>query len=336
VLVVISALALSQVLLFPPGNDPRGYDVAVLIAMYSVVKYSRRRWPVYAAAVPVMIGLVIEVHRQVSRTAVPADPQVWILSLGSSTAVCATVWLTAYTVRTRRLYVAGLEERAATAERERDHLATIAVADERARIARDLHDVVAHSMAVMIVQADGADYAMDGDPGQARVAIKQVAATGREALADMSRLVNVLRDGDPGPADASDDRRRIGLDQLTALFDRARSAGLVVTEHHDGAPDGVPAAVEVTVFRVVQEALTNVLRHAGPAARIDVRLVHEATSVRVEVSDDGGGRRAAAVPTTGGHGLVGMRERVAVHGGHFEAGPQPAGGWRVAVDLPWH
>jgi signal transduction histidine kinase len=365
VLAVVSALGLAQVLFFPPSADPRPYDVAVLIAMYSVVTYSRPRWHAFLAAVPVTAGVVIEVHRHVRRDVVPAAPvRIWAESLIFLGGLCAAVWLTGYTIRTRRLYVAGLEERAATAERERDHLATIAVAQERATIARELHDVVAHSMAVMIVQADGAGYALHSDPAQAHAAIRQVAATGRDALEDMRRLVGVLRDGpadDPvdDPRGGGVDRRRVGLDQLTGLVDRARSAGLAVTVHADGARDGLPAAVALAVFRIVQEALTNVLRHAGAGARVELSLRYEPHDVRVEVTDDGGGRLVTVAPPAGtgragtaaraggaagpvapgsapgGHGLIGMRERVAVYAGDFEAGPRLGGGWRVAARVPW-
>jgi signal transduction histidine kinase len=337
VMAAVSALGLLQVLLFPPTADPRPYDLAVLIAMYSVVKYGRRRWHGLLAAVPVVIGVVIEVARHADRAEASADPvRIWGESSAFLLAICAAVWLTAYTLRTRRLYVLGLEERAATAERERDHLATIAVAQERATIARELHDVVAHSMAVMIVQADGATYALDRDPEQARVAIKQVAATGREALEDMRRLVGVLRGGAAEEAETAD-RRRAGLDQLGTLCDRARSAGLALSVTEDGARESLPAAVELTVFRIVQEALTNVLRHAGPGARVTLCLRYRPGAVGVEVTDDGGGRLAteAVRPGGAGHGLVGMRERVAVHGGTFAAGARLGGGWNVAAEVLW-
>jgi signal transduction histidine kinase len=338
VMAVVSSLGLLQVLLFPPSADPRPFDVAVLIAMYSAVKYGRRLWHGLLAAVPVVIGAVIEVARHLpTTTAAGGQWRSWGESLFFVLGLCAAVWLTAYTLRTRRLYVLGLEERAATAEREREHLATIAVAEERATIARELHDVVAHSMAVMIVQADGASYTLDQDPEQARIAIKQVAATGRDALEDMRRLVGVLRgagaDEDAGAAD----RRRAGLDQLATLADRARSAGLTLTVSEDERPPLLPAAVELTVFRILQEALTNVLRHAGPGARVALCLRYRPGAVGVEVTDDGGGRLATESVRVGGagHGLVGMRERVAVHGGTFAAGPKLGGGWSVTAEVPW-
>jgi len=327
VMAVVSALALGQVLLYTPEvGDPLPFDAAVMIAMYSVVKYADKLRDGLIAAVPAAIGVVIEAVRH------DKEGNWWMVGLFLG-AISTAVWLTAYSLRTRRLYVRGLEERAATAERERDHLTQLAVADERASIARELHDVVAHSLAVMIVQADGASYALDGEPEQARVAIKQVATTGREALEDMRRLVGVLRGG--SIESDSDDRRRIDLDHLTALVDRARSAGLAVSLTTEGQRPAAPQAVELTVYRVVQEALTNVLRHAGPSAAVALHLVYRAGVVGIRVEDDGGGRLATEAPVPGGHGLVGMRERVAVHGGTFAAGPKLGGGWRVVAEVPW-
>jgi signal transduction histidine kinase len=353
VMAVVSLGGLLQVVLYSPLHDPQLYDVAVLIAMYSAVKYGRRLWHGLLAAVPVAIGCGLELVRHI-----PVEPspphlgQRWFEASGFLAAVCATIWLTGYTVRTRRLYVAGLEERAATAERERDHLARIAVATERASIARELHDVIAHSMAVMIVQADGAAYTLDGDRDRAKAAIRQVASTGREALEDMRRLVGVLRGGDDEQTEPEADRRRISLDQLGALVDRARSAGLRVTLTEEGQRPELAASVELTVYRIVQEALTNVLRHAGPGATVDLVLRYRPGAVRIEVGDDGGGAATggdhrperSGRPGSGregparrgsGHGLVGMRERIAVHGGTLEAGPTLGGGWRVSAEVPW-
>lgn len=327
---VVSALALVQVIVTDPtiGGDPLPFDIAVLIAMYSVVKYASKLRDGLIAAVPVAIGVAVEAVRHGD------GGDWWAISLIFG-AVSIAVWVSGYSVRTRRLYVEGLEERAVTAERERDHLARLAVADERASIARELHDVVAHSLAVMIVQADGASYALDGEPEQARLAIKQVASTGREALEDMRRLVGVLRGTSDG-AEPEDDRRRIDLDHLTALVDRARSAGLTVNLTTEGERPVVPQAVELTVYRIAQEALTNVLRHAGPSVAVSLRLAYRAGVVGVEVEDDGGGKLAIQPATqSGGHGLVGMRERVAVHGGWFSAGPRLGGGWRVTAEVPF-
>ncbi|WP_027343746.1 sensor histidine kinase [Hamadaea tsunoensis] len=322
----ISLAALSQVVFFSASTDPLPYDLAVLIGMFSVVKYARRLAGGYVAAVVVGIGIVIEVVRH-------GNEQTWWLLALWYLGVCGGVWLMAYTMRQRRLYVASLEERAATLEREREHLARIAVADERAAIARELHDVIAHSLAVMIVQADGARYALDGDPDQARTALTTVAATGRGALDDMRRLVGVLRGSRPAEAEA--DRRRITLAELTTLVDGARSAGLSVDLDAELARP-LPPAIELAVYRIAQEGLTNVLRHAGPGACVALSLRHSADSVTVSVTDDGG---TAEIPAPRlaegtGHGLIGMRERVAVHGGTLDAGPRTGRGWAVRAHIP--
>jgi signal transduction histidine kinase len=351
---VISLAALMQVILFPPAYDPLPYDLAVLVGMYSVVKYAKPRIGPALAGATVATGIVIEVVRH---------PRQEPVSLGLFfVGVCGGVWLMAYTMRVRRLYVLGLEARAATLERERDHLARIAVADERAAIARELHDVVAHSLAVMIVQADGGRYAFEADPAQARAALDTVAATGREALEDMRRLVGVLRGSEPdapgappspdgaGPSlgggappdgaarpspDGAVDRRRVGLGQLPGLVDRATSAGLEVDLRVEGLAATLPQAVELAVFRLLQEALTNVIRHAGARARVDLHVRITTDGVSLSVVDDGGaGPLPPAGPLSAGHGLVGMRERVAVHGGTLDAGPRPERGWAVHASIP--
>jgi signal transduction histidine kinase len=327
----VGTLALLQVILFPPVNDPLPYDLAVLVAMYSTVKYGRIMVDAYLAAATVATGAVIEVGRHFG-------PNWFALGLFYA-GVCGGVWLMAYTVRNRRLYVATLEERAATLERELDHLARIAAAEERAEIARELHDVVAHSLSVMIVQADGGMYAFERDPELARRALSVVAATGRDALEDMRRLVAVLRDSSSSTApELDEDRRRISLDQLDALVDGARSAGLAVRFAETGTRPALPAAVELTVFRIVQEALTNVLRHAGPGADVALCLSYEPETVAVSVVDSGGMVPVFTVrpldQTRAGHGLVGMRERIAVHNGQFTAGPVPEGGWSVTATVP--
>jgi signal transduction histidine kinase len=325
---VVSSCALLQVILFSRENDPLPYDLAVLIGMYSVVKYGRRMLGAWLAAATVAVGIVIEVSRHGNAT------NWWALAMWY-VGVCGGVWLMAYTVRARRIYVSGLEERAATLEREREHLAQIAVADERAAIARELHDVVAHSLAVMIVQADGGRYAFDSDPGQARMALDTVASTGREALEDMRRLVGVLRGTASSlPEEAPEGRQRITMDGLDALVERARSAGLYVTVETTG--DRVPLAptVELAAYRIVQEALTNVLRHAGRHAKVTLSVGYEPGALQLSIVDDGGERPAPSEGTGTGNGLVGMRERVSVHNGQFSAGPRLDGGWSVSVTLP--
>jgi signal transduction histidine kinase len=315
---VVAATALIQVLT-ASRVVTQPYDLAIPIAMYSVVKYGRRLIEGLVAAAVVLVGIAIVVF------AGPADGLWWRTGL-FYTAVFAGIWLSAYLVRTRRVYVASLEERAATLERERRHLAEIAVAHERATIAREMHDVVAHSLAVIIVQADGGRYAMAASPSAGSQVLETVAATARDALEEMRRLIDLLRSDDP----SAEERQIRGLDDVPALVERARRAGLDVAL---SLPSGaVNPALGVTVYRLVQEALTNVIRHAGPSARCAVTVATVDGALRVSIVDSGG--PMVPSPDRVGHGLVGMRERTAVLGGTFDAGPRADGGWRVHAVLP--
>ena len=338
VMAVVAAMALVQVIIDrSPQEDPLPYDIAVPIAMYSVVKYGKRLRDGYLAGGVVAVGIVIEVVRH---------PVVeWWLETAVYCAICSAVWMSGYVVRARRAYLAGLEERAATLEREREHLAEIAVAHERATIAREMHDVVAHSLAVIIVQSDGGRYAMAQDPDKGRDVLKTVADTARDALDEMGRLIDLLRSGTDSAArngdgraddDPDADRRVWGLDRLDALVTRAREAGVDATLTLHPVPLVDNSTVGVAAYRLVQEALTNVLRHAGPAARCAVTVEGDEEAVRLTVDDDGGGRphRRRDVGARVGHGLVGMRERTAVFGGSLDAGPRAGGGWSVHAVLP--
>lgn len=330
VTVVVAALALVQVI---AEWGPLVYDVAVLIALYSVVKYGERLRDGVLAGAVAAVGVLLAAAQT------PHVIQWWVTALWYAL-VTGAVWLVALNVRTRRLYVLSLEERATTLEREREAESRAAVAEERTRIARELHDVVAHSMAVMIVQADGARFMFDRDPAQARTAVKVVADTGRQALEEMRRLVGVLRDAGPGGgADglvvaADPEHRRLALTELPDLLTRFGDAGLRIHSTVTGAPQALPPGLELTVYRVVQEALTNALKHAGVDAGVEVCLGYTAEAVVVQVVDNGLGRPLVSPTPSGGHGLLGMRERVTVYDGTLTAGPRPVGGWQVDVRLP--
>ncbi len=311
------------------------HDLAGLVAMYSVVKFAPRlRDGWLAGAVMVAGSLVVAVRTVGGAGAIVAGA---LLST-----IVAAVWLFGLSERNRWLFVAGLQERAVTAERERDQRARLAVARERASIARELHDIVAHSLSVMIVQADGARYALDRDPDLARAALETVAGTGREALDEMRRLVAVLRGtgggGGTGGGDAAVDRPRAGLDQLTTLAERARVAGLEVTVDVVGEQPRMPAGVELALYRIVQEAVTNAIKHAGAGTAVQLRMTYRPDAVEVRVRDDGAGRGDGRVEPSGlpggGNGLVGLRERVAVYEGTFSAGAQLDGGWLVQARVP--
>lgn len=332
VMLVVTWLALAQTLF---AVDIAAFDVALLVAMVSVVTHTQVMWHAHVAGGIVLASTVLTLGGLLPHTDREAEPLFDIVAFGG---VSAAVWLTAVVLRTRRLYVASLEERAATAEREREHLVQLAAAEERAEIARELHDVVAHSLAVMILQADGAGYVLKSDPEKAGSALKAIGDTGRDALDDMHRIVKVLRGGRNPAQDADADRRKVSLDDLETVAERARSAGLDVELDVQGERSGLSTADQLTVLRVVQESLTNVLRHAGPGAHVAISLRFAGAAVTVQVIDDGGGRLAGpgagGERPNGGNGLVGMRERLEVSGGTFTAGPRMGAGWQVEARLP--
>ncbi|MET7574305.1 histidine kinase [Streptomyces sp. NPDC005492] len=339
VMAVVSALALAQYRLAalpePLASEGALYDMAVLIAMVTVVSHTEQIWKAYAAGGISVLGIMLVFGGTADVTSEAGRDG--LNEALAAAGACAAVWLTSYMMRTRRLYVGVLEERAATAERERAHLAQIAAAEERAEIARELHDVVAHSLAVMIVQADGASYAIVADQDRARTAMQTIAGIGRDALEDMRRIVEVLRGTKGSDAEDDSDRRRVGLAHLEPLVERARVAGLQVELRIEGERQGLSAADELTLFRIAQEGMTNALRHAGPSAQVSVTLRFDDGTAVLEVVDDGAGKLAGSapvVPGSGGNGLVGMRERVEVHGGRFTAGPRLGPGWQVRVELP--
>lgn len=221
-----------------------------------------------------------------------------------------------------------LAERAELADRARAEESARAVSDERLRIARELHDVVGHTMGVIALQAGVGAHVIDTDPGEARSALLSIAATSRSALAEIRQILGALR----GEQDVAPVRPPPGLAALPDLAGELAAAGLPVRVHVSGDPVGVPTGVDVTAYRVVQESLTNVLRHAGHASA-EVHVTYQPGAVVLEVLDDGAGPGAQAAG--GGHGQIGMRERVAVWGGTLEIGPQPDGGYRVAAQLPY-
>jgi signal transduction histidine kinase len=235
-------------------------------------------------------------------------------------------------LRRRESLAALLEDRAVRAERERELRAREAIVEERGRIARELHDVVAHNVSVMVIQAQGAGRVLEGDQPQVRTALEAIETTGREAVDEVRRLLGVLRAGDAAPAAAL--APRPGLAQLDALLDSVRAAGVRVDLDVEGRPVTLPPGIDVSAYRIVQEALTNTLRHADARhAAVVVRYAPQA--VELEVRDDGrAGAGRAAGNGGGGHGLVGMRERTALFGGELSAGRQNGGGWTVRARLP--
>ncbi|MEU4829199.1 sensor histidine kinase [Streptosporangium sp. NPDC023615] len=316
VFVIISVTCFLQWLL---GVPPLFFNVSVLVAMYGVASRRPLRWAV-AAGLVVELGLFL-----VFVSPLEAGDEA---GFSTTSAFSVAIWMAGIYANTRRRYLEGLEERAERAERERDQQARLAAAAERARIARELHDVVAHNVSVMIVQADGAGYAIDRDVEQARRAMQAVSATGRRALAEMRRMVGVLR-ADDAPGEYAP---QPSLAQLDELVSQVRASGLPVDLRVSGTVRELPEGEQLTVYRIVQEALTNTLKHGGPVSRATVEMEYGVRDLLLRVTDDG--RGASAREHEGGHGLVGMRERVAMFGGSVEARPEVGGGFRVVARLP--
>ncbi|WP_203416662.1 sensor histidine kinase [Jiangella ureilytica] len=320
-------LVASGLVQWATGLELAPYDLALLIGLYSVSAYGPR-WASRAGLAAGFLGVALGTVRYV-----PADEnsQTFVASGLALAAFVVGAWAMGDVRRVRQAYVAELVERAHQAERERDQRAQLAAAEERARIAREMHDVVAHNLSVIVVQADGGRYAGDQDPQAALDALKTIGDTGRGALAEMRRLLGVLRATDDGDGGAV--RPQPGLGSLPELVTSVRQAGLPVELDVTGAPRPLRPGPSLAVYRVIQEALTNALKHAGPAARARVALVFAADRLTARVSDDG--RGAAAVDDGLGQGLAGMRERMTMYGGTVTAGPATGGGWRVDLDLPY-
>jgi signal transduction histidine kinase len=307
------------------GSGGSAADLAIVVLLYTLAAYRPRRESV-AGLVICLIGSAAAVAMWM-----PAGqqfPHVLLVGMVMFGGTALTAWVLGDSMRYRRAYYLALEDRAARLERERDAQAQVAAAAERARIARELHDVVAHNVSVMVVQADGASYALGSEPERARQALGTIAVTGRQALAEMRRLLGVLRSGDfraelaPLP----------GIDQLRDLLDQTRAAGRTVSFMLEGTPQALPEGVGLAAYRVVQEALTNARKHGGIGASVAVSLQYLPDGLVVRVTDNGLG--AAAADDGAGHGLTGMRERVAIYGGSVQAGPRQGGGYQVTARLP--
>jgi signal transduction histidine kinase len=301
--------------------------IALVVALYSLGRYGRSRGRSLGAA-------LVAVAAAGAVNAIVGDGiDAWFLFMG---ALLLGVWAAGDTARASEARAEALEVRSARLEAERHEDAARAAADERARIARELHDVIAHNVSVMVVQAAAARRIVDRDPDQARESLATIESTGRQALAEMRRLLGVIRRDDEPPAAAPQPT----LARLPSLIDEMRASGLPVDLSVDGAVRALPPGIDVNAYRIVQEALTNALRHVGrTSTRVAVRYRNDA--VEVEVVDDGpadghdaADRVSSAQPSTG-HGLVGMRERVTLVRGELEAGPRPEGGFRVWARLPF-
>jgi signal transduction histidine kinase len=300
---------------------PELLGIAILVAVYSVAAYGDR-WVSLAGLAAAELGAAAVQLTQGSFQ--------WPTPI-TNALVIAAAWLLGHFVGVRRAYTARLEQ-TAELERTRAEQARRAVAEERLRLARELHDVVAHSISVIAVQSGVGAHVAKTQPEEAAKALAAIEVTSRAALTELRRLLGVLRQEDEPQGDLAPVP---GLADLDSLLAEVAKAGLAVRLQVEGRPAQLPAGVDLSAYRIVQEALTNVVKHAGPA-RAQVAIRYRDHEVMVEVTDDG---RGAAAPTSNGrarvgHGLIGMRERVAVFGGDLQTGPRPGGGFRVAARLP--
>ena len=315
-------------------------DIAILVLIYTLAarRPARVSLPMLAAAVLIAVIAMARWNPGLGRH----DHPLFDVAIGVFALTPVGAWMLGDAMAGRRARSAALEERAVRAERERDAQAEIAAAAERVRIARELHDVIAHSLSVMVAQADGGAYAFDAMPERSRQALTEIGRTGRQALSEMSSLLGVLRAGPEAPSLAP----APAAADIAQLVTQAREAGMRVSHAEEGAVRPLPAGLSLSAYRIVQEALTNVRKHAGSGAAAEVTVRYGRDDLLVRVADDGGGTAGppSGLPQYGdrpprlagnsGHGLAGMRERAAMYGGTVQAGPGPDGGFEVTVRLP--
>ncbi len=301
-LVIAGALVLAALLVSNSHGIPVEIFVALLLAFYSVGAHCDDRNAVYVGAVA--LGSI--------------RPAAWL--------AFAIAWLVGRDLRRRRQHVVGLADRAEQLEREREEEARRAVAEERARIARELHDVIAHGVSVIVVQAQAGPHLVD-DPERVRGVFRSIESSARDALVELRRLLGILRAGDEELAIGP----QPGLASLEALVEQLRTSGLPVELRIEGERVRLPAGIDLSAYRIVQEALTNVVKHAGGAAA-EVVIRYARGELELDIFDDG---RGGPVSVNGsGHGLIGMRERAALYGGTLEVGPRESGGYAVHARLP--
>jgi signal transduction histidine kinase len=367
-MIVVAAVA-AVVEAFARGEQPNGPDVAPVVAALAALALvlpllARRRSPflapvwlwLLAAALSFLDGRLVVSSASVYAGGMVAafligslrderQGRIGLLILAGSAIIIALndplhsfsevvlvpatftlAWLGGFAMREREEQALRAEERASLAEREREAAARIAVAEERARIARELHDIVAHAVSVMVLQVGAVRHRLPSDLGEDVTALRNVEDTGRSALGEMRRLLGAMRRDE----DAAELAPQPGLGRLDLLLDEIRRAGLPVELEVEGEPFALPVAIDLSAYRIVQEGLTNALKHAD-AASAEVRIRYAADELRIQVSDDGHG---AAGSVGDGHGLVGVRERVKLYGGEMTAGAGNGGGFRLTTSLP--
>lgn len=297
---------------------PTSFGFGLIIATFTVARYCDRRISWVALAIGLAFGVLIKVRA----LAVGIDVPWFDWPLDAS--YFGAAWFLGDSIQTRRRYADELE-------RNRKSLARQAVAEERVRIARELHDAIGHEVSVMVLHAGGGEELLDQDLERARGAFQAIARVGREALADMDRLVGLLRDSDEEP-----DGGRPRLESLESLIDGYRDLGMDIRAAIEAEPAGVPQAVEQSAYRIIEEALTNTIKHAGPT-QVEVSLAYGEGDVHVRVRDYGGtlATRPLGREPHEGRGLMGIRERAALLGGDVVATPHPDGGFIVIANLPY-
>jgi signal transduction histidine kinase len=317
VLLIVVGAMIVHLLIVPEGESLRG-GLGVLVALFTIGERLERRT---SLALTVLTGAIVGVIF-ITREPIPSALQALI----QTEVVFGVAWLVGDGARVRGLYTSALEERAALLERERTERARTAVLEERERIARELHDAVAHHVSVMVIQAGAGLRALEKRPDEARKALESVTESGRQALTDMRRMLSMLGDQTDEPMP--------GLDRLGDLLEQVRSAGLAVELSITGERPKLDAGLEASAYRIIQESLTNSLKHAGGGGRARVSIRYEPTALHLAVDDERGPDATPSLePAHDGRGLVGIRERVALFRGTFAAEPTPRG-FRVSALLP--
>lgn len=317
VLLIVVGAMIVHLLIVPEGESLRG-GLGVLVALFTIGERLERR---ISVALAVLTGAIVGVIF-IAKEPIPSALQALI----QTEVVFGVAWLVGDGARVRGLYTRAVEERASLLERERTERARTAVLEERERIARELHDAVAHHVSVMVIQAGGGLRALEGRPADARKALESINGSGREALTDMRRMLAMLGDQTDEPMP--------GLDRLGDLLEQVRAAGLAVELSITGARPKLDAGLEASAYRIIQESLTNSLKHAGGGGRAHVTIRYEPTALHLSIDDERGPEaRPSVEPAHDGRGLVGMRERVALFRGTFTAEPTPRG-FRVSALLP--
>jgi signal transduction histidine kinase len=318
-LTAAGALVLGAFLVSHSNGVPVGVFLAMLLAFYSVGAHCDDRRSYFVGVVAVAAIAAADLARPGSFNASGSRPAAWL--------AFAIAWLVGRDLRRRRQRVAELEDRAVRLEREREEQAQLAVAEERGRIARELHDVIAHGVSVIVVQAQAGPHLVN-DPQRVVGVFRAIESSGRDALVELRRLLGILRSEDEQLAIGP----QPGLGSLQSLVEQMHTAGLPVQLRIEGEPVQLPAGIDLSAYRIVQEALTNVVKHAGDAAA-EVVVRYGPRALELAIVDDGHGR--ATSRNGAGHGLIGMRERVALYSGTIEAGTQDGGGYAVRARLPF-